>query len=359
MMNNSPPAAIRQPSGSGSPGNSSPGDPYADPPGLLTGTSLDTEEISARFYTESYRDFLISGIRRHYEHVERAYQRYDHRHGTQRTAALQQCKVHAWFVRHKQTGEVRVASNSCRVRFCPLCERAAKLTVTSQVHAAIRGIKRLRFLTLTLKHTSAPLADQLDFLQRSFRKLRNSKYFRSRTRGGIWFLQLTRPDGQWHPHLHCLLDGNFLEHDVIKRQWARITKGSTIVDIRAVKQANKAAEYVARYAQQPTDPGHLLPEELDEVLDAFHNRHTKGSWGSLKGTPLTPQAMEDAGDWEYLDSWFRVTSLYRLSARATQIVDAWFDGHPLPVVPRDGPEPTEPTPTFQPYLTDFYPSYTD
>jgi hypothetical protein len=331
--------------------------PFSDPPGVSPGSSLDAEERSRRFYVETYRDFLISGVRHHYEHIERAYQRYDHRHETKRTEALQRCKTSAWFLRHKTTGEVRVGSNSCKVRFCPLCERAAKLTVTSQVYAGIRGVKRLRFLTLTLKHTSAPLGDQLDFLTACFRKLRKAKYFKARVQGGIWFLQLTRPNGEWHPHLHCLLDGQYIEHAAIKRMWAHITKGSTIVDIRAVKQADKAAEYVARYAQQPTDPGKLLPEELDEVLDAFNGRHTKGCWGTLKGIPLTPQSAEDAGDWELLGSWYEIASLYRFSARATQIVDAWFDGHPLPTVPNDtGPPAVAPTPTFQPFLTDFYPT---
>lgn len=354
------PPAGQQRSGTGAACSSLRAAPPISPGPEPASTSLDREETSIDFDFQSYRDFMISGVRGYYERIERAYQRYDRRHGTKRTQALQTCKTNAWFVRHRETHEVRVASQSCRVRWCPLCERAAKLTVTAQIAGRIKAMKRLRFLTLTLKHTSAPLADQLDYLMQSFRKLRQSKYFKARTHGGIWFLQLTHPDSGWHPHIHCLLDGNYLEHPVIKRLWARITKGSTIVDIRAVREPEAAAEYVARYAQQPADPRALTDPELDEAMDAMNGRHTKGSWGTLKGTPLTPQSQADADDWELLGSWWHIAPYYTTSPRAKQIVDAWFDGKPLPPSPAaTGPPAAAPTPTFDPMLWDFYPAFSD
>lgn len=244
---------------------------------------------------------------------------------------LNDCRRFAWFIRHKETGKVRVASKQCRLRWCFHCSEARQQFITQAVKGWWNEAKRPKLLTLTLKHNDDSLQDQIDFLYKSFAKFRNRKYVKDRTRGGVWFFQVTynQKDKQWHPHLHVLLDSEFLDHTKIMQLWFKITKTSNVVHIRKVEDLDKTLSHNARYAARPSA---LLkiPEELwPDLFEAFNGRRICGTYGDAREISLRPSKPEDAGSWLAIGDFKTVQSLKDNDENAWQIWKAWLQGKPL------------------------------
>lgn len=274
--------------------------------------SLDTQETSLPSTShQTYRDFLTSGMAKDIDFTERVYTAIDERGETRRQGVYNSCRSSAWFVRHNVTGIVRMASSRCNLRWCPLCIKTKRFIMVQSLVPFIQKATKPKFLTLTLKHTEAPLSHQIDSLYKFFSQLRRRPWFKARVGGGVWFFQVKQSenDGLWHPHLHCLLTGKYLPHAELKEIWSYITKGSSIVDIRAVKDAKKAAEYVARYASAPCRLSDLSLEKAVECVDALHGRRICGTWGSAKEVQLVPKKCPDSENWSYLAGFTEVMFL--------------------------------------------------
>jgi hypothetical protein len=180
--------------------------------------------------------------------------------------------------------------------------------MTQSIVPWIQRKKKPKFITLTLKHSNAPLGEQIDGLYKFFSKLRRRPFWKKKIGGGVWFFQVkkSKNDNLWHPHLHILASGLYIAQRDLSRQWAHITHGSTIVDIRAVRNPEKAAEYVARYASAPCDPSGLDFEAALELIEAMHGRRICGTFGNGKEIQLVPKKCPDSDDWEYLAGYTEV-----------------------------------------------------
>ncbi len=241
------------------------------------------------------------------------------------------CRVRAWFVRHVETGDLRVAAKSCKLRWCPLCAKKRSWFLVQQIKPWAEGVSKLKFLTLTLKHSNAPLHDQIDNLYKFFQNFRKLKYVKSNIRGGVWFFQIkkSKESGQWHPHLHCLLDSNFMDREKLSQLWQRTTLGSMVVDIRSAGNADKVAEYVGRYSARPSELADLEVSERVEVIMALHGRRLFGVWGSAKGMTLKMEKPDDADKWKHVGNWSTIRGCLGHDENATKIFNAWKMDKPL------------------------------
>lgn len=204
--------------------------------------------------------------------------------------------------------------------------------ITHSIEPWIRSLKTARFLTLTLKHSSAPLNLQIDKLYADFVKLRRNKQFRRLCSGGVWFFQikLSECTQQWHPHLHCVLAGKWISHQWLSNLWLQITKSSNIVDIRMVRDPEKAAMEVARYSASPAQLSKLDCDQRIEVFDAMHRRRMCGAWGCAKTVALSPPRSVDKSKYETIGSYFLVVNLTEEDNNAKAIYLSWVDETPLP-----------------------------
>lgn len=275
--------------------------------------SLDAQETTGSSdFGSSYRLFLTSGIQSTIDFHENVYAALDERDEKKRTQAYNACRSSAWFVRHRVSNEIRVASSRCNLRWCPLCIKTKRYIMLQSLIPWVKNAKKPKFITFTLKHSSSPLEHQIDSLYGYFRLLRKRPYWKSRIKGGIWFFQVTKSenDGLWHPHIHVLCEGRYIPHSELSGIWRDITHGSTIVDTRAVRNPRKAAEYVSRYATAPCKLSSLDLESAVEVVDALAGRRVCGTFGTAKGLQLVPKKCPDADEWEYL-AGFTETMLKR------------------------------------------------
>jgi len=293
--------------------------------------------------THSYRSFLTSGILKKIASARNVYAQVGGDDGAKKLIQFDGCRSHAWFVRHKVSGMVRVASSRCGLRWCPICIKTRRMILTSAVGKWMDPIGRPKFLTLTLKHSDSPLSEQIDNLYGFFKELKRSKYFKKRVSGGVWFFQvkLSETDGRYHPHLHILLDSKFLDWNELKSIWERVTHGSKVVDVRAVGNKKKAVEYVARYASAPCELSDLPHHIALDVVKSLHGRRIVGTFGSAKGVKLTPSKPGDASDWEYMGDFFFYSMFRKTSERCRYVYEAWRDKKFCFEVPDGGEPPPE------------------
>lgn len=220
------------------------------------------------------------------------------------------CGSHSWvYAATGQPGRFRVHTDKCHSRWCEACQVEHRRVVSRNLSSRLvdelhlrdprSATDKLRFITLTLRTSEKPLADELDRLYACFRTLRQRKIWRACVNGGILFLELTRNRaGHWHPHLHVLCGGKYIPQDQLREAWKQITGDSWIVDVRLVRNPSIAAGYVAKYASKvvPADLVHDRPA-LIEAIKALAGRHTFTPFGCWRGWKLSEPPPDDCS-WE-------------------------------------------------------------
>ena len=203
---------------------------------------------------------------------------------------------------------VRVAGSACHDRWCLPCARDRARTIAANLIDYTAG-QTLRMLTLTLKHSDTPLAQQLERLHHSFTRLRRTGEWNKRVNGGAVMLEVRYDEqtSEWHPHLHCIIEGTYFPHRILKKLWHKITGDSYIVDIRPVRGEAEVFRYVSKYVSKPWT-GALIRDYamLEELIQALHSRRLCTTYGNWRGFSLTEMPPGDA--WENigsLDEWLR------------------------------------------------------
>lgn len=280
---------------------------------------------------DSYRAYRTSFCTDEVEATQQLYSILDENPEKPKLKALNECRKWAWFVRDSENGHVHVMSNSCRLRWCPICSTARSRYMVQNIRPWISSLNTPRFLTLTMKHSNAPLAHQIDILYKNFRNLRLNKQFKEYVHGGIWFFQvkLNKAKDQWHPHIHCILQGKYIPHVFLSKLWYRVTKCSHIVDIRLVTDPEHAANEVSKYSARPA---HLKDYDIElriEIYHAMHGRRLCGKWGTAKAVSLSPPKKLDKDQFPRVGSWTVVIGMKSEDARAQAIYDAWSQNLPL------------------------------
>lgn len=308
-------------------------------------TSVHTEQTTGTELLEpSFRAYSLKPVMTEYIHAERALTLSDSAKHAAQLKRMRACRESAWFVQHEETFEVRVASQHCNVRWCPMCAATRRAAITPGIAAWIRKLHRPKFLTLTLRHCDLDLKTQVNQLYDAFRRLRRLKWFRGLCRGGIWFFQVkrSRNSRQWHPHLHILLDAEWIEHAELVRHWKYLTRGSTVVDIRKIKDDEGAAVEVARYATTPAALVAHSDGDKVEILECFDRRRIAGTWGTAQGVPLRPVKQDDWYKWRHVGNYWYIVQHRALEPAFESIIKAWQTGHPAPVKLFIDPPPDEP-----------------
>ncbi len=304
------------------------------PSGAIRPTSVHPQETSGSPRPwQSYKTKIVSSMRLEYEITDETYHLIDLRDHKFRCGTMMLCRSDAWLAVNLITRTVSVVSSSCRLRWCPICSRAKAVHIAEGVTEWLETHKRPKLLTLTLKHSSDSLDKQVTRLYACFRTLRKQKYYRDNIHGGIWFFQVKwiEQSQSWHPHLHCLLDSEYLPHAVLKRTWKAITGDSDVVDIRVIRSPKHAAEYVARYAARPALLADLPYNKRIEIMDSLHSRRLCGKWGSASEINFRGKNTAAVTDYKPIAYYSRMHQHCRLSAWARLLWDCYRTGNPVPM----------------------------
>ena len=247
------------------------------------------------------------------------------------SSRLSDCRSGAFFVRHEETGEIQVRSHHCGLRWCPMCAASRQAWIASECERWFIQVDQPRLVTLTMRHTNAPLADQVNELYDHFRKFRRRKFFADRTKGGVWFFHIkkSQSDHKWHPHLHMLIDSDFLEHKLIRKLWLKITGDSDIVHIKAVTNPTNSVKHAARYSAEPCDLSTLALVDGLELYYSLNGRRLAGSWGSARSISFRPKPPADKKKWHNIGSYDMVRKLKDSDDNASKIWKAYCLGKPV------------------------------
>lgn len=293
---------------------------------------LDTQETTGKLALPStYRALSDHSTQNELSQVRVVYSILDGAVESPRVQRLDECRTQAWFVRHAETGQVRVASKQCHVRWCPFCSSARQGFLTAQVASWLEPVEHPKLLTVTLKHSTAPLAWQIKNLYKSFIKFRKRSYLKKRIAGGVWFFQIkkSKTDRLWHPHIHAVISGDYLNHDKLSKLWQNITLTSRVVDIKSIKDKDNAIRHVARYAATPSALADLDLDDACELVSAMKGLRLVGTWGTARKISLRPKKPDDADKWLNIGAWSTVHYLQDTDENAKAIIKSFYTGEPL------------------------------
>lgn len=279
----------------------------------------------------TYRGRFMAGKEKEYLATLEAYLEIYRDKPNTHVGAIRECRTHATFQRDSVTGDVMVAGDSCRDRWCVMCCAQKQAFAKDQAAMYIKSLKAPRFLTLTLKNNESDLKSQVTFLQQSFTKLRNRAYWKKNVTGGIWFLEVKRGKNseQWHPHLHILLDGNYMEQGRLSALWELVTFGSPIIYITRISDVEHAAKYVAKYSAKPAVLKNMPLADRMETIQALFRKRLCGTFGTAKSITLTPPKVEVTTEWDYIGHYDDVVRKAEKDPAARAVMVAYNNYEPL------------------------------
>lgn len=278
-----------------------------------------------------YRDCIRKHCRLEWTATQTLYRHFDQTEGRNREETLLMCRTRAWFVRNRETGNLRVASNSCRLRWCPLCARARQGYIWHQVSEWFETADHPKFLTVTIKHSQESLTNQINKIYQAFRQMRKDKFFKMYCTGGIWFFQIcwNPKRHEWHPHIHAIVTGQYMDYKELRRIWLRLTGDSQVLDIRVVRDPKVVGDDVARYAARPVQLSNLPTKQGIEAMMSLYGRRMAGSWGTGRAISFRPKKIPDPENWEYMGNWSTIHELAAYDDRAKAILKAYYSDVPL------------------------------
>lgn len=212
-----------------------------------------------------------------------------------------QCGRNAWVLADSDNPDrLRVVGDYCHDRWCMPCSAARSRLIAANLRARVAD-RAHRFITLTLRHTEEDLRKRVRFLYASFTRLRRSRFWKSRIKGGAAFCEITRnrQTKAWHVHLHIVADGSFADQASLSDAWTRASRGSFIVDIRMIRDAETTVRYVCKYAAKGISSASLGDAEtLQQAMRALSGVRLCLTFGTWRGVSLTE--VNDLTEWKCL-----------------------------------------------------------
>lgn len=185
--------------------------------------------------------------------------------------------------------KVRPWMQLCRSRLCPFCGRARVVKLRLQVHQLLVAMKHPKHLTLTYRSNDEPLADQLHTLKAAFAKMRRMPAWRKAVQGGLYSVEVTRSPatGRWHPHLHVVIDSDYLHWAIIRKMWSSVIDGGENIWIRKVDDRDRAAAEISKYVAKPPSIVHWPNHAILNFARAIQHQRLIQTFGNTYGRTLT------------------------------------------------------------------------
>jgi hypothetical protein len=200
---------------------------------------------------------------------------------------MSQCGGSARVYIDPDSGKVRPWMSLCRSRMCPYCGKGRAAKIQKSLYHLICRMKQPKHLTLTYRSNDDPLALQLKQLKKAFRQLRGTADWKKNVRGGVFTVEVTRnvKTGLWHPHLHIVIDSNYIPQKRIVFLWSKYMPGGKNVWIRPVDNANGMGWEMAKYiGKAPTTRDWTVGAIREYQEASSHARFVQcfGSWSKYR-----------------------------------------------------------------------------
>lgn len=125
--------------------------------------------------------------------------------------------------------------------------------------------------------------------------------WREHVQGGVVVCEITwsADSHSWHPHLHIIAAGTYMQKQLLSDAWLLATGDSYIVDLRLIRGVETCVRYVTKYVSKPLSSTYARePDLLREAMRALAGRRLCTTIGSWRGVPL--YAINSNTEWEPL-----------------------------------------------------------
>lgn len=102
----------------------------------------------------------------------------------------------------------KLAEARCKKRWCPSCAYYIAAERVAKYRAAAERFQWPLFVTLTMRNTID--VDGLKKVKKAWASMRRRKLITSKVKSGIVGFEITNKGNGWHPHIHALLDCEWL-----------------------------------------------------------------------------------------------------------------------------------------------------
>jgi len=156
------------------------------------------------------------------------------------------------------------------IPLCPLCAKTKSGQVAHKLDDVVAKYNHPRHLVLTIRSSPIPLRNQLRDLVKWFRKLRQQKWWKAHVKCGVYVKEVTvnKRTSLFHPHFHCLFDGDYIPIKQIRYAWHKITGGAEVVWIEDVYSRRSAVAELTKYLGKPTNCDNWTDNQLLEYSHA-------------------------------------------------------------------------------------------
>jgi len=177
----------------------------------------------------------------------------------------------------------------CGDRFCPICGAPRRSRIRARIkwlvqHVNLKQGMRIKHLTLTIRNQKC-LVDMLKDLTKSFRKLRSRALWKNHVSGGAFVIEITGRPGDWHAHIHAVIESYYLDFHKLLNAWKECSPGQGVyiqnLPLKAV------ITYLTKYLTKPDMPEEAL-EEASLAISGYRLFQPFGSWYSINLTYSKP-----------------------------------------------------------------------
>jgi len=212
-------------------------------------------------------------------------------------------------------GEEREGHTACRKRWCPACSWQIQRRRIDRFKGAVELMEWPAFLTLT--QANSPDPETIRELRKAWGKMRRRKMFEGQIKGGVAAIEVTNEGEGWHPHLHAIIDCEWLavhtpapsrrdSHDVFVQKcehaqaelssvWASVVKQDTAIcwieRMRNLDKLRYSLKYAVKGSNLISSPDPIGPLlrclEKTRCISAFGNLHGRTSEMDADERPVT------------------------------------------------------------------------
>lgn len=183
----------------------------------------------------------------------------------------------------------------CGDRFCPVCSVSRRLRVRNRLDFLVKSVQartsyNFKHLTLTIKNQKN-LSVMTDVIMKSFRNLRKTASWKSHVCGGAFVTEVTGNSGDWHVHLHVIIQSTYYDFKEILKLWMRLSPGRGVYIQNIPK--DQIVRYLTKYLSKCNVPD-CDKDELNQALKGVRLFQPFGTWFALnrKYTPPTPRCQK-------------------------------------------------------------------
>lgn len=190
-------------------------------------------------------------------------------------------KAYSFYVCHDCGSYCYLQEFHCDDRLCSLCARARVKKLLEAYGMALRDLKGARMVTVSMRSRPAgELKYAVKELWDAFTRLRHRAVWKS-VRGAIVSLEITwnAKHHSWHPHLHVLVDSQFIDWYRLRGAWSAVTLGegsSVYIQRCRAGWERELIKYVTKVSSL-----FKSPEALGEFLRFARGKRFIRTYGNL------------------------------------------------------------------------------